>query len=564
MEGFKRLQEYTAKEINSVLDLLRKEYDIVRLVDVEECRIFEVNEDGSVHYKNECHEIWGRKERCRSCTSYRACKTHSCMDKVELLGDDALAIHSIPVYLRYNSGEVETCVIECVAKAGDGAVAEKPFLTLDPSHDILTGLYNSEEVLRKIRKRLITEDARDYYLTVLNVRNFRLVNRLFGIEGGNVLLTGIADMLKKNCTDQEIYGRFKDDRFVILIRKDRFNEVYFLKNMMKGEKILESPIHNVSFKLGVYPIPDADMPVYSMVEHAVLAVESIRDIRQQKIAYYDERMMERKLHIQKVIDEFEASLKDGEFVPYLQPQVTAEGKFVGAEVLVRWAHPDGTVSLPGEFLGILQQSELLSILDRHIWEMAAQRLAQWKGSVFEKYYLSVNVDPTEFFYMDVPRVLRGICERNGVDTEKLHIEITESSLIEDRENETNIVRRLHEYGFIVEIDDFGKGASSLSFLNEIDADVLKIDMGFVQGSSTNERSRIIARAVVEMAEKLNMEIITEGIETEEQLEIFSGIGCRVFQGFYFSKALPVKEFEVIATVTKGNAAYGKSDKDCAS
>ena len=243
--------------------------------------------------------------------------------------------------------------------------------------------------------------------------------------------------------------------------------------------------------------------------------------------------------------DFERALNNGEFHIFLQPQVRSDGTITGGEALVRWIQADGTILMPGEFLDVLSRSELLSHLDKHIWEKAIKLLADWKGSVFENLYLSVNVDPTDFYYIDVPKVLGKLCKKYDVSPEKLHVEITETALINAVENQNRIVEKLQNEGFIAAIDDFGKGYSSLSMLKDINANVLKIDMGFLQGDQNNSRSEVILQSIISMAKQLNMDIITEGVETKEQANRLIQLGCNHFQGFYYSRPIPVSDFEMI-------------------
>lgn len=546
MSEFKNLKKYSVLEINNVLDTLRKDYDIVRLADTEECRVLEVHPDGSLHYNQKCYEIWGREGRCINCSSYRACKTHSCVDKNEYLGNDVEAIHSVPIYLQTLSGELEICAIECVKCVGtdpEGAKNDTPSHV--PTHDVLTQLYTTDKLFREIRQRLIDFSDEKYLLVMLNVRNFKLLNRLFGIDGGNRLLVGIADNLRTLCTDEEIYGRYRDDHFIIFIKKNRFQEDIFANHMKNVESLLESPICKVRIKFGVYEIPNPYMSIATMAERAELAAETIRDSMEQQFAYYDPYMTERKLKDQRIISTFEQALKDGEFTIYLQPQVRDDGLITGAEALVRWILPDGTMRPPIDFLGVLQQSELLSDLDTYVWESAVKLLCKWKTTSLKDMYISINVDPTDFYYIDVPKVLADLCRKYDISPEKLRVEITETALIEDAQNQSAIVEKLHDAGFIVEIDDFGKGSSSLSLLKDIQADVLKIDMGFIQGEKNAERSTIILESVIGMAKNLNMGLITEGVETREQTEKLIQMGCYHFQGFYFSRPIPVADFEMV-------------------
>jgi len=547
MRQIRQLKQYSTSEIGTILESLRKSYDIVRVVDVEECRVIQIQPDGTIHHANTCFGIWNRKVRCANCSSYRACLTSTELDKVERLGDDKELIHSIPIYLELPNGEVESCVIECVKCIGRATKNKEPEDIYIHTHDVLTRLYTQEKMFREIRQRLIDRSADEHLLLMGNIRNFSLINRLFGVECGNRVLVGIADMLRDLFTDEEVYGRYRDDRFVIFMRREKYDEATLIGHIRQlASSLLESPIYAVQIKIGVYEITDPEVPVVNMMEHAEEAAMSIRNNRDSIIAWYHPDMMERRLRNHRIITGFQRALDDGEFQIYLQPQVRDDGLIRGAEALVRWIRPNSSMFLPGEFLEVLHHSELLSHLDVHVWEKAVQLLYKWKGTPLERLYVSVNVDPTDFYHIDVPKVLMELCGKYGVPTARLRVEITETALIEDVQRQNEMVERLHRAGFLVEIDDFGKGYSSLSLLKDIHADVLKIDMGFLQNTEYRQRSRVILNSVIGMANELNMGVITEGVETLEQAKSLTAMGCHNFQGFFYSRPVPVKDFEALA------------------
>ena len=550
MRNYRDLKEYSVLEINGVLDSLRKTYDLVQLVDVEECRVLEVQPDGSIHYGMECYRIWNRNMRCANCSGYQACMTHNAMDKVEHYHGDRQEAHSIPIYLEMLNGELELCVLDCIKLCGHDDSAEDEedsqndnvdYIT---THDVLTRLYTQEKLFKEIRKQLMSAPEEDFLLVMGNIRNFSLVNKLYGIEGGNRILVGLADLLRENCTHEEVYGRYRDDRFVLLVQRKKFEEEIFLGHLQQASRLVESPIYSISIQLGVYAITDTNMPIATMLDHTDLALNAIRNSRKQLISWYEPSMTEQKLKHQHIIEDFETALQNQDFQIYLQPQVQEDGRIRGAEALVRWIR-DGNVVPPMDFLGVLHQSELLSHLDAYVWEMVATLLGRWKGTEFGDLYISINVDPSDFYYFDVPDLLKKLCAKYDIDSKLLRVEITETALIDDVENQSRIVEMLHEAGFIVEIDDFGKGSSSLSLLKDINADVLKIDMGFIRGKSNLHRSKIILGSVIDMAEQLRMGVVTEGVETREQVESLVDLGCHNFQGFYFSRPIPVEDFEFV-------------------
>ena len=544
MKNYKHLDEYTTLEINDYLNALRSIYDHVQLVDVEECRVLEAQPDGTLQYGRECYRLWGRQMRCAHCSGYQACMTHHVQEKTERVNGHTYEVVSKPIYLELLDGELELCVLDCakisrkdaVADANDGPV----YLS---THDVLTRLYTQDKLYSKIRQKLIEQPNREWLLVEGNIRDFKLINKLFGIEGGNQVLIGVAEMLRNSCTDEEVYGRYRDDRFIVLIGRDRFSEEMVLRAMEPLKHLLESPIYSVHVQLGVYALRDVNMPISTMLDHTEMALHTIEKSRQKTFAYYAEGMMERKLRDQQIITEFEKNLHDLHI--FLQPQVLEDGRIVGAEALARWIRPNGSVVPPGDFIPVLHQSDMLSYMDRYIWELAIMTLRAWQGTPLEGLYISINVDPSDFFYMDVTTTLAALCAKHGVDPKLLRVEITETALANESEKQNDLVEKLQAAGFTVEIDDFGKGSSSLSMLKDVHADVLKIDMGFISGKENRHRSKVILDSVIDMAGQLNMEVIAEGVETRVQVEELAALGCSYFQGYYFSRPIPVEDFEMV-------------------
>lgn len=229
---------------------------------------------------------------------------------------------------------------------------------------------------------------------------------------------------------------------------------------------------------------------------------------------------------------------------YLQPLVDRTGTVVGAEALARWQRPDGTMVMPADFIETLENSGLIHRLDMYIWELAVKQLSEWKDTERSRLTISVNMSARDFYSIEVYDVLTKLTEKYGVDSSRLRLEITETALLVEPEKSNDVISRLRGKGFLVEVDDFGKGYSSLSMLKNIQADVLKIDMNFLREIKDRERSRIILQSVISLAESLGMDVITEGVETESQLKELSEMGCSHFQGYYFSKPIPVEEFEM--------------------
>jgi EAL domain-containing protein (putative c-di-GMP-specific phosphodiesterase class I) len=200
--------------------------------------------------------------------------------------------------------------------------------------------------------------------------------------------------------------------------------------------------------------------------------------------------------------------------------------------------------MPGDFIETLETAGLIHKLDKYMWELAVKQLKLWKGTDKQDLTISVNVSAKDFYSFDVVRVLTELVDKYDVDSNKLRLEITETALLGSPEKCERIISALQQKGFLVEIDDFGKDNSTLSFLKDVKADVLKIDMSLLQEIRDSERNRIVLKSVISMADSLGMEVITEGVETEEQLHILTELGCNHFQGFLFCRPVPIDEFEM--------------------
>ena len=217
---------------------------------------------------------------------------------------------------------------------------------------------------------------------------------------------------------------------------------------------------------------------------------------------------------------------------------------MGAEVLIRWAHPTEGLLLPAKFINIFEKNGMILNLDRYVWERACQILRDWKDKGYEDYYLSVNISPKDIHLADVCQILTDLVEKYEISPQNLKLEITET-MIADTESSIELVKRLQDYGFVIEMDDFGSGYSSLNTLKNIPVDVLKMDLGFLRDTHDREKSEEILSFVVELSKRLNIGSIAEGIETEEQYEFLRNCGCQFFQGYFFSQPIPIYEYEKV-------------------
>lgn len=411
------------------------------------------------------------------------------------------------------------------------------------SYDSLTGLYRWERFIEEVRRRLILNEEGPYVLAVSDIRSFKLVNDTCGRDTGDRVLVKIAEIIRKEAPPGVCYARLEADHFAGLFPMEqldvsRIDEL--LRTFRIGNREDDPPLF---LHVGLYEIIDPAIPVPVMIDRARLAIAGIRNEYETRIAWYDEKIRSGILFEQKLLRALPDALERHEIRPYLQPQVDAEGKVIGAEALARWISPETGFLSPGQFIPILERSGAIAQVDRRMWEEACRILKRWKEAGREDLYLSVNLSPKDFCFLDLPEVFQNLTEDYGILPGNLRLEITETVFMQEPGPRMKVLEKLQQAGFLLEMDDFGSGYSSLSLLKDMPVDILKIDMVFLDGTKSPERARRILKCVISLSDALGMGSITEGVETVEQLKMLKEMGCRMFQGFYFDKPMSVSEFE---------------------
>ncbi|MBQ3393758.1 MAG: bifunctional diguanylate cyclase/phosphodiesterase, partial [Oscillospiraceae bacterium] len=410
------------------------------------------------------------------------------------------------------------------------------------THDELTGLYNREGFNETARQLLRSTD-KVYLLLYSNIKDFKLFNQLFGLEKGNDILLNIGDMFMQHVKDDDVYARINGDHFALCMPKERFSEKKFKKLVREVAGKVTSKTYSLHMQIGIYEVRDPSMDIALMCDRAYMACKSIKKDGVCEIAWYSDEMLVNALLEKEVLSSFDFAIINRQFGIYLQPQVYADGTLFGAEALARWMHPENGLIQPGVFIDVLERADLIYKLDRYIWELAAGQLARWKETEMKDISISVNVSPKDLYYLDIKKEFTNLVRKYDIDPRLFNIEITETAVTSDVNKCAKLILELQRSGFKVEIDDFGSGYSSLNMLKDINADVLKIDMGFLRKTDNIRRAQVILNYTIDMAHELGMGVVTEGVETEEQLEFLKEMGCEMFQGFYYDRPMSVDSFE---------------------
>ena len=412
----------------------------------------------------------------------------------------------------------------------------------EATHDRQTSLYTKDHLFKLIRQTVDVHKDTEYLILYIDIKYFKVVNDIFGNDFGDYAIMNFAGRLKdvfsKNC----LYGKLSGAKFGALIPKDEFdqrkieNELCFYT--VKKDQV-KYPVH---VQIGVYEIDRSEEDVSVMFSNARIAQSTIENDDSKFCAFYDDDLRNEILWDQKITTQITDAIKNQDIRPFLQPIADRDGNIVGCEALVRWIHKDYGTLPPMKFIPSFEKNGMIVEIDKYMWRCACMILAEWKKRGWNM-FISVNISPKDFYYLDVPQYIAQLVEEHDVDPKKLRVEITETVMITDTDKMIEIMEQFRDYGFIVEMDDFGSGYSSLSMLKSMPVDVLKIDMNFLGTTDEDKKADTIVKNVINLSMDLGMVSLTEGVETREQYNFLCDQGCKLFQGYYFSKPVPRDEFE---------------------
>lgn len=411
------------------------------------------------------------------------------------------------------------------------------------TYDELTGIYNKQAFYAKTKEMLLDNPDKNFDLLRINIERFKVLNDLFGESTGDKLLRYIGKFLKEINLPLCVSGRLYADNFVVCYEAGKGDSRRMINTLqMVADSFAINNRTILSF--GLYRIDDKTLPVSVMCDRANMALWKAKGNFKNPYCEYDEKMRQQVLKEQKIINAMEMAIQNKEFTLYLQPKYDIEkGTIIGAEALVRWISLENGFISPGDFIPVFENNGFVYEVDKFIWEESCRCLRKWLDEGREVHPISVNVSRIDLYDPKLVQHLVDLREKYQLPSQYLELEITESAYTEDPEQIITITRQLREAGFVILMDDFGTGYSSLNMLKDIQIDVLKLDMGFLKSSDYSAKGGNILTAILKMAESLKMQTIAEGVETKEQVEFLKSIGCKYVQGFYYSKPLPVGEFE---------------------
>ena len=427
----------------------------------------------------------------------------------------------------------------------DIIVGAREDITEFSEKDVLTGGYNRRGFIR-ITERLLNEvpDRTKYAVLFFNVKNFKAVNELFGVESGDVVLQNIFRTLTHSKLSPVITARVESDHFVCLVENKNldFEE---LTSVCDNKFVKDGKCMNLIIRCGIFYVEEKPMKISGMIDRAKLAKRYITDEYVQPYMVYDHSMQVAYIDKAKLAGELQEGIAKEQFKVYYQPVIdTKTGKIASAEALIRWIHPDkGFISL-ALFIPALEENGHISELDfyvlKKVWQFINDRCENNKFVV----PISVNLSWMDFYdEIMMEKILKEMdrFRENGRE-HMARFEITETSYAAIRENRSGIFESLRIKNAKILLDDFGSGFSSFGMLQDYDFDILKIDMSFIRKIGENPKTKSIVHSIIGMAHEIGIKTVAEGVETEEQVSFLRQSGCDYIQGYYYSKPLPEEEF----------------------
>lgn len=414
-----------------------------------------------------------------------------------------------------------------------------------PRIDAATGLLGKEAFFDEAAAYLRHSGARDVSIVCFDVDHFKLFNDLHGLDCGDELLRylGRALALRFSPDGAQPLARLAADTFALCatgIRPERVERI-----LVDISSECPNGIDAI-VRAGVYRIEDPASPVSIMCDRAVIALRTVKGSYFDRVALYDPGMREALVLEREVVAGIESALREDRIELFLQPKCNIRtGKIVGAEALARWRHPERGIVAPGEFIPLIERNGLVRSLDLRVWEKTAAWIRGLIDEGVQPVPVSVNVSRADIYLVDVAAELHALVERYGIEPSLIEVEITESAYSERPDRIVAAFDELAERGFTVLMDDFGSGYSSLNMLKDINVDVLKIDMRFLDRD--DRRSKDIMESVIRMARWLDLPVIAEGVETREQVNFLLDVGCSYAQGYYYARPMEAAAFEALLT-----------------
>jgi diguanylate cyclase (GGDEF)-like protein len=416
------------------------------------------------------------------------------------------------------------------------------------SYDSLTRLPTLKK-LKQNMAEILREHPQRYAVIYWDILNFKFINEMYGVHAGDRVLCDLSEFLKHNLnTENCLLARKSSDKFIGFCPagekealRDWIRRLNVEFHRQQNEK---NHLMNLRVVSGIYIMEKGDMDISLSLDRANIARKAAKTEVSEACKFYDEKMEEAIRRELEILNIMEDALENQEFVVYYQPKMGLnEEDTTGAEALVRWRRPDGRLISPGEFVPLFERNGFIVQVDFFVYDEVCRTLHRWLDEGRKVVPVSVNVSRVHLNDDNFVDKLKELVDSYHIPRELLELELTESLFLDNTKTTLATMQRLRELGFHVSIDDFGSGYSSLSLLKDMATDVIKLDKEFFANGEMQKEEKIVVSNIINMAKQLNMKVLSEGIETKDQMDFLKEINCDMVQGYYYAKPMPLQEFE---------------------
>ncbi|VIG08070.1 signaling protein [Clostridioides difficile] len=418
-------------------------------------------------------------------------------------------------------------------------------------YDSLSGIKNKEK-FRKDSMYILKNYYQDnFYLVQLDVNKFKYINEMFGYAEGNKILIHISQVLNNNTNKYEICARMDNDHFILLIACSTEDELLNRLSKINKEICNLSTTNSSKYKIvmssGIYKINKKDdiKKIDLLIDRANIAAKSKKEKYEHSYSFFNEETRNRLYKEKRLEDNMNKALEKGEFIVYYQPKYSLNdvNEIEGAEALIRWNSPEFGFISPIDFVPLFEKNGFIVNIDMFVFEEVCKTLNKWINKGYTPVPISVNMSRVHLYRDNFIENITDLISKYNISPEFIELELTESVVFDNLNILIDIMKKIKEIGFLISMDDFGSGYSSLNLLKDLSFDILKLDRGFLIETTDTKRGKIIISKIVEMAKAIDIKVICEGVETYEQVEFLREIGCDKVQGYLFAKPMVLDEFE---------------------
>lgn len=418
--------------------------------------------------------------------------------------------------------------------------------------DEVTGLPTKAKHRQDIDEKLRAM-RRDYAYVSIEVDNFSYIKEMYGYAYGNHILQRVAEGLKAEVLPDELLSHTSESRFGLLMQYDgdkelrrRLLDVFHKVGQIPPNEEVES-VYTVSFTCGAYRVKNAGESAVRVRECANIAREEARRLFENNVEFYDEKLQQRRAEQEQFEFEMRQALEKQQFVVYMQPKYSAaKEEIVGAEALVRWEHPEKGLIFPNSFVPLFESNGFIVKIDYYILESVCKCIRNWLNEGVEPVVVSVNLSRVHLYNADLVERLVEITDRYRIPHNLIEFELTETVLFDELGQLINVMAKLKQAGFVLSMDDFGSGYSSLNMLKQLPVDILKLDKAFLDNfdaDETGQKEKTIVSHIISMAKDLDMEVLAEGVENKSQKDFLLSANCDMIQGYYYAKPMKLEHFD---------------------